>query len=42
MPTLGPTAFALILWGSLLGVALVCCYEVYAVARDAGWVSRIR
>lgn len=42
MAALGPTAFALLLWGSLLGVALVCCYQVYAVARDAGWLSPVR
>lgn len=36
MAALGPTAFALVLWGSILGVAAVFCYECYAVERDLG------
>lgn len=31
---IGPTAFALLLWGSVLGVLVVFLYELYAVARD--------
>jgi hypothetical protein len=38
MAALGPTPFALILWGTLCVVALVFCYEVYVIGRDAGWV----
>jgi hypothetical protein len=26
------TLFSMLLWGALLGVSLVFCYEVYAVA----------
>ena len=26
------TLFSILLWGALLGVSLVFCYEVYAVA----------
>lgn len=31
---IGPTAFALLLWGAVLGVLVVFLYELYAVARD--------
>jgi len=40
MAAIGPTLFAAILWGSILAVACVFGYEVYAIARDAGWLSR--
>jgi hypothetical protein len=33
---LGPTAFAVLLWGAVLGVAAVFAYEVYVLARDYG------
>lgn len=38
MAAIGPMAFALVLWGSLLGIALVFVYEVYVIAREAGWL----
>lgn len=35
------TLFSLLLWGALLGVFLVFCYEVYAVAgHSAGAVFK--
>lgn len=40
MSAVGPLAFGLLLWGSLLGVACVFCYEVYAVVRGTGWLGR--
>lgn len=39
MAAIGPTLFAVLLIGGLLGVALVFAYEVYVVARDLGWVD---
>ncbi len=39
MAVLGPTLFAVLLWGALLGVAIVFAYEVYAIATDAGWLE---
>ena len=39
MAVLGPTLFAVVLWGTLLGVAIVFVYEVYAIAADAGWLE---
>lgn len=39
MAPLGPTAFEVILWGAIGGVALVFCYVVYAVLRDVGWID---
>jgi hypothetical protein len=36
---MGQAAFAAVLWGAILGVFLVFCYEVYVVGRDAGWVG---
>lgn len=38
MTALGPTAFAALLWGSILGVAGVFCYQVWVVGRDVGWL----
>lgn len=35
---IGPTAFAALVWGAIGLVAVVFAYEVYAVARDLGWV----
>jgi hypothetical protein len=40
MATIGPTLFAVILWGAICAVACVFGYELYAIARDAGWLSR--
>lgn len=40
MAAIGPTAFAVVVWGSLLGVALVFLYEAYAIAVDFGRVRR--
>lgn len=37
MTVIGPTVFAVILWGSILSVFLVFLYEVYAVAGEIGW-----
>jgi hypothetical protein len=37
--TVGPTLFALLVWGSILGVALVFAFEVYVLAREAGWLA---
>lgn len=34
--TVGPTVFAALLWGSLLAVAVVFAYEVYAVGHEFG------
>ncbi|MFA9418286.1 hypothetical protein [Natrinema sp. HArc-T2] len=39
MAVLGPTLFAVLLWGALLGVAIVFAYELYAIAADAGWLK---
>lgn len=36
--TLGPAAFAVLFWGVIVVVLLIFAFEVYAVARDAGWV----
>jgi hypothetical protein len=38
---LSSTAFAVLLWGTVLAVFLVFVYEVYAIADDAGWIDRI-
>lgn len=34
MTVLGPTAFAVLLWGAIVGVALVFAYEVYAIGVE--------
>ncbi len=39
MAALGPALFGVILWGALLGVFLIFCYEVYVVGREAGWLG---
>jgi hypothetical protein len=39
MAAIGPTLFALLLWGAILGVALVFAFEVYVIAREAGWLA---
>lgn len=33
MSAVGPLVFGALLWGSLLGVFCVFCFEAYAVAR---------
>lgn len=40
MAVIGTTAFAVVVWGSILGVLLVFLYEVYAIAGDFGWFER--
>jgi len=39
MAAIGPTAFAALLWGSIVGVAAVFLYELRAVARERGWIE---
>lgn len=39
MAAIGPTLFALLLWGAILGVALVFAFEAYVIAREAGWLA---
>ncbi|MFC7133578.1 MULTISPECIES: hypothetical protein [Salinibaculum] len=34
MAVIGATLFAVILWGAILGVALVFAYEVYVIASE--------
>jgi hypothetical protein len=34
MAVIGLMVFAVVLWGSLLGVLLVFCYEVAVITRD--------
>ena len=41
MAPISPTLFALLLWGAIVGVALVFVYEVYALASDAGFLERV-
>lgn len=36
MAVIGSTLFAILLWGAIVGVALVFVYELYAIAADAG------
>lgn len=40
MTVMGPTAFAVLLWGVLLVVSLVFVYEAYAIADEYGWIDR--
>lgn len=35
--TLGPTGFAVVLWGAVAAVLAVFAYQAYALAVDAGW-----
>jgi hypothetical protein len=35
--SLGPTGFAVVLWGAVAAVLAVFAYEVYALAADMGW-----
>ncbi|MGM0389667.1 hypothetical protein [Natrinema limicola] len=39
MAVIGSTLFAVLLWGALLGVAIIFVYELYAIAADAGWLE---
>lgn len=32
--TIGPTLFAVLLWGALLAVAIVFAYEAYVLGRE--------
>ena len=34
MAPIGQTAFSILLWGTLLAVFVVFCYEVYVLRRD--------
>ncbi|WP_256030239.1 hypothetical protein [Natronomonas aquatica] len=36
MTAISSTLFAVLLWGVIIGVALVFVYQVYAIASDAG------
>lgn len=38
MTAIDPTVFGIVLWGSLLGVAVVFLVEAYVIAREAGWL----
>lgn len=40
MAAIGPTASAVLVWGSLLGVGLVFLYEVYGITGEFGWLER--
>lgn len=40
MAVLGPTPFAVVLWGAILAVGVVFCYEAYTIARETGWLER--
>jgi len=40
MAVVGATAFGVILWGALLAVAAVFCYECYVVAVEIGLPTR--
>ncbi len=42
MTVLGPTAFAVLLWGVILAVAVVFAYELYALAGEIGLAARVR
>lgn len=37
--TLGPTAFAVVLWAAVLAVLGILAYQVYTLAVDAGWLD---
>ena len=39
MAVIESALFAVLLWGALLGVAIVFVYELYAIASDAGWLE---
>jgi hypothetical protein len=39
MAALGEVAFAVVLWGSMLGVLAVFLYEVYVLGREGGWLG---
>ena len=39
MAPMGPTAFAVLLWGGIVAVGLVFLYEVFVVAREFGWLG---
>ena len=37
--TLGPTAFAAVIWGAVAFVLAVFGYQMYAVLSDLGWLA---
>jgi hypothetical protein len=39
MGVIGPTTFAVLLWGTLLAVFGVFCYEAYAIGVEYGWIG---
>lgn len=40
MTAIGATTFGVIVWAGVVGVGLVLCYELYAIAREGGWFQR--
>jgi hypothetical protein len=40
MAVIGSTAFAVLLWGTVLAVLAVFVYEVYAIGVEYGWLER--
>lgn len=42
MTVLGSTAFAVLIWGAILAVAVVFAYELYALADEFDLVTRAR
>lgn len=39
MVVIGSGAFAVLVWGTLLAVLAVFCYELYALGVEYGWVG---
>jgi hypothetical protein len=39
MAVIGSTAFAVLLWGTVLAVLAVFVYEVYAIGVEYGWLG---
>lgn len=39
MAVIGPTVFAILLWGTLVAVAMVFGYVSYAIGIERGWIS---
>lgn len=40
MGVIGSTTFAVLLWGTLVAVFGVFCYEAYAIGVEYGWIGR--
>lgn len=38
----GPTVFAVFLWGAVGGVLLVFAYELSVLGVEAGWLAAVR